>query len=140
MSEFAHIEPTTRQSEEVILTALETLDEVLALRLAAHADTLLLTLVNALLVFLRRGLLCLLGRSGPTPKEHVGETVTDSRADSDTRSGGSHLTEKTGGAGLLLLSHSRRLLAIRLRMLLVRLLLLLLRRGHCVCATRTRRC
>ena len=65
----------------------------LGLRFAADA----LGLVGLLLH--RNGLCrCLRGRGslGTTAKEHVGDTVSNSRADSDRASSGSHLREHTG--------------------------------------------
>ena len=114
------------------LTALETLDKVLALLFAADADALLLTRVGSLVVSLRSGLLSLFdGLGATTTKEHVGKTVTDRRSNSDTGSGGSHLSKQTGS--LRLLCHGRRVLLSVGGLLVV---MLLRRRSHGVCAAR----
>ena len=118
----------------VTLTALETLDEVFALLLAADTHVLLLlTGVGALVVSLGWCLLSLSRGRAATTEKHVGETVTHGRADSDTSGGGGHLTEETGTRRLL--CHSRLLLCVCLRRLLV---LLLLRGGHGVSTSRAR--
>lgn len=120
-------------------TAFKTLDEILALLLAASAHRLLLSGVGTLVVRLRRLLSLFGGCRAAATEEHVRQTVADGRSNSDTSSGGSHLTEQTGTSRLLLCRHGW-LLCVRLRRLLVVLLLLLVRRGHCVCTTRTRGC
>lgn len=79
----------------VVLTALKTLDEVLALLLAADTHVLLLlTSVGALVVRLS-GLLRLLGRGRTTTKEHVGKSVAHRGTNGYTGGGGSHLTKET---------------------------------------------